>query len=196
MFSFGGGLNPSSLQTLAASAGQTLSGMSAQAQAKWAAQHKADGSHSNITCDSIVIPKLRFDMARGHDATGNIFVRDVPANGANGVPLDLGSDVMFVSIIAPGGGPYLLYGIRKQGVKFGDVIFVRKDPRSASNIEIQDRVVAVVPVNTEIHVPQDCAASYPDFFLSTSGAWLPLVYSPNVGTAGAHGWSFFYTFSA
>lgn len=184
-----------------------LQNIEAQAQTRWNKQHRSDGSHGDVTAQSISTPRLRLRMAgdpvikgiapRYKPATpeGAIFVRDVPANGANGVPLDLGPDVMFVSIVAPGGGPYLLYGIRQQGVRYGDVLFVRKDPRSASNITVRDRVVASVPAGTEIHVPQDCAASYPEFYLTTSGAWLPLIYSPGAGTANVPGWSFFYTYS-
>jgi hypothetical protein len=180
-----------------------------QARARWFKQHRSDGSHTDVTALSISTPRLRLRMAGDQHTKGvpprykpatpdaAIFVRDASGgvDWTNGVPLDVGPHVMFISIIAAGGGPFLLYGIRQEGVQYGDLLFVRKDPKSASNITIRDRVVASVPVGTEIHVPQDSAASYPEFYLTTSGAWLPLIYSPGAGTANVPGWSFFYTYS-
>jgi hypothetical protein len=202
MFSVGGPVtgNPESVRLM-------FESIAVQAQSRWHKEHDSNGAHKDVTALSIATPRLRLRMAgdpvvkgvapRYKPATPDaaIFVRDVGANGANGLPLALGPHVMFVSIRAPGGSNYLLYGIQQQGVQFGDVLFVRKDPASAANVTVRDRVVASVPVGTEIHVPQDCAESYPEFYLSTSGAWLPLIYSPGAGTANVPGWSFFYTYS-
>jgi hypothetical protein len=211
MFDGGGHIDGRSSGSIAESVRATFESIQAQAQTRWYKQHDASGGHTDVTALSISTPRLRLRMA-GDPATtrgaaprykpatpdGAIFVRDATSGSdwTNGVPLDVAPHTMFVSIRANGGGPFLLYGIRQPGVRYGDVLFIRKDPRSASNIEIQDRVVASVPVGTEIHVPADQTASYPDFYLTTSGAWLPLVYSPGVGTNRADGWAMLYTFSA
>lgn len=200
-----------SLGSLTESVRRGFDSVHAQTATTWFKQHAGDGSHKDVTALSISTPRLRLRMAGDPAATRGaaprytpatpdaaIFVRDATSGSdwVNGVPLDVPEHAMFVSIRANGGGPYLLYGIRQAGVQYGDLLFVRKDPRSAANITVRDRVVASVPVGCEIHVPQDSAASYPEFYLTTSGAWLMLVYSPGAGTANVPGWSFLYTFSA
>lgn len=170
--------------------------MQAQIQTVWNVEHRSDGTHRDVTADSVTTPQLRLSMARGGAPTGAIYVVDASGgSGPFGLPLDVPKGAMYVSIVAAGGGAFALYGIRQDGVQFGDRLYVRRDPRSASNIELQDRVVASVPVNTEIHVPQDVSASYPSFFIA-GPCWVELIYTPGAGTANANAWALLQTFSA
>lgn len=164
--------------------------------AVWNKEHVRDGTHGDVTATSVRTPRLRFRCRPEAWPAGDIFVVNASGGtGPYGLPLDVPEGVQFVSIIAPGGGTFAVYGIRQTNVQFGDLLFLRRDPRSASNIELQDRVVASVPVNTEIHVPQDSAISYPSFFIA-GPCWTPLIYTPGAGTGNANAWGLFQVASA
>lgn len=173
-----------------------LRSVQTQVSTVWNVEHKSDGTHGDVTATSVRTPRLRLRCRPEAWPTGDIFVRDASgASAANGLPLEVPEGVMWVSIIGAGGGSYQLFGIRQQGVQFGDRLYVRRDPHSAGNIELRDRVAASVPAGTEIHVPQDVSLSYPSFFL-VNPCWLPLIYTPGAGTGNANGWALLNTFSA
>lgn len=184
-------INGSSLASLAESTRMALQNVAAQVQTSWFKQHARDGSHKDVTATSVRTDHLSLAMNRGTNKTGRLFVVDA-TGGAQGVPLDVAAGVQFVSIISPAAGSYTLYGIRQAGVQYGDLLFVRRDPRGATTVVVQDRVAASVPVGSEIFVPAT-SGSYPEYYLEQSGMWMPLLYSPGVGTSGVDGWAMFST---
>lgn len=54
----GGGINPNSLQTLAASTALALQGIATQVQTRWFKQHDHNGAHKDVTATSIVLASL------------------------------------------------------------------------------------------------------------------------------------------
>lgn len=194
MFVFDDLINGHSLAALAESTRTALQDVAPQIQTTWFRQHARDGAHKDVTATSVRTQRLSLAMNNGTDKTGRLFVVDA-RGGSQGVPLDVGAGVQFVSIISPAAGSYTLYGIRQAGVQYGDLLFVRKDPLGATTVVIQDRVAASVPVGTEIFVSADATTSYPEYYLQQSGVWLPLIYSPGVGTDDVDGWAMFSTTS-
>jgi hypothetical protein len=194
MFVFSSLINASSLTSLGESVRNAFVSLAAQVQTTWFKQHDRDGAHKEVTATSVRTQRLSFAMNDGTNKTGRVFVVDA-TGGSQGVPLDVGAGVQFVSIISPAAGSYTLYGIRQADVAYGDLLFVRKDPRGLTTVVIQDRVAASVPVGTEIYVSADATTSYPEYYLQEHGVWLPLIYSPGVGTNGVDGWAMFSTTS-
>jgi len=194
MFSLSSLLPGSSLPELSESVRRTLSGMQAQIAAAWGVQHHADGTHGDVTATRVRTQRLSLAMNTRTNKTARMFVVD-GTGGLQGVPLEIAAGVQFVSIISPASVSYNLYGIRQADVQYGDLLLVRKDPRSQQTIVIQDRMAASVPAGTEIFVSADATTSYPEFYLQQSGVWLPLIYSPGVGTDGVDGWAMFSTTS-
>lgn len=182
-------------RSLAESVRQAFASVQAQVAAAWFTQHDKNGAHKDVTATSVRTQRLSFAMNDGANKTGRLFVVNA-TGGSQGTPMDVAAGVQFVSIISPAGpATYSLYGIRQAGVQYGDVLFVRKDPQGQSNVVIQDRHSTEVPVGTEIYVSADAAPSYPEFYLQEHGVWLPLIYSPGVGTDGVDGWAMLCTTS-
>jgi hypothetical protein len=187
-------INGNTLASLAESTRMSLQNMAAQVQTSWFKQHARDGSHTDVTATNVRTDHLSLAMNRDANKTGRVFIVD--GTSAQGIPLDVAAGVQFISIVSPAGpATYSLYGIRQAGVQYGDLLFVRKDPRGQSTVVIQDRLAASVPVGTEIYVCADAAPSYPEFYLQEHGVWLPLIYSPGVGTNNVDGWAMFSTTS-
>jgi hypothetical protein len=191
MFAFTDLINGTSLAALAESTRTALQNIAPQIQTTWFKQHSPDGAHADVTAISVRTERLSFAMNLGTNKTGRLFVVDA-TGGAQGLPLDVAAGVQFISIISPAAGSYTLYGIRQVDVQYGDQLFVRRDPRGATTVVIQDRVAASVPIGSEIVVPAS-SGSYPEYYLQESGVWLPLMYSPGVGTNGVDGWAMFST---
>jgi hypothetical protein len=175
MFSLSSMMPQGSLPELAESVRRALGSVQAQIAAAWTAQHRDDGSHGNVTATSLSVQHFRM--------AGSIMVIDasVPNIGI-GDPLLVPAGVQFVSIKTPNvGGTVVIKGIQQPGVRYGDWLYLRRDPTGVDDIEIEDSATSV-PFNTYIHVPQEVSASWPAFFIQRP-CWLPLIYAPNVGSA-------------
>lgn len=174
MFSLSSMLPSGSLPELAESVRRMLGSVQAQIAAAWGVQHNADGTHGAVTATSVRVGHLRM--------SGAIYVVDasVPNIGI-GEPLIVPAGVQFVSIKTPSvGGTVVINGIQQAGVRYGDWLYIRRDPAGTDDIELTDSDSAV-PFNTYIHVPQEVSGSWPTFFIQHP-CWVPLIYAPNVGS--------------
>jgi hypothetical protein len=156
MFHFGGGLNGTSLQTLAASATQALSGLAAQAQTKWSKQHDGNGAHTDVTATSLVLAGLF--KANGRINIGKP-VRIVRPLEAETKPYYLGSatsrrlgghadaNASFICITTSSldPSPLIWHGLDAAGREEGDVVFFLNDGNQVVEF-IADSALA--PLNT------------------------------------------------
>lgn len=147
----------------------------------WNTEHDGDGHHTTINASGpCACQQLKL---RG-------FVELDLRGGAGGTPLAVPAGIAYVSIITPGSGPFDIYGIRQVGQQPGDQLYVRRSPSplSGAGIQFHDRATAAAtPLGTEIYIDSEVTASYPIFHLS-GVAWVPLIYSPGVGTNSTAGW--------
>jgi hypothetical protein len=132
MFTFGGGFNPSSLQTLSSGVAQALQGIAAQIQTTWFKQHDKNGAHKAVTATSVVVD--------GPLTIGRLSFAPTPftygADGARGIVVspDIGGTTIttawdFASVDKAGviipdlsGGGATIYGLSVRNRQAGDVV--------------------------------------------------------------------------
>lgn len=169
------------LSSLAQWTEDQLTDMTNAIATSWYVEHASDGRHTSINATgACACQQLKL---RG-------FMELDGRSGSGGTPLSIPAGISFVSIITPGGTPFDVYGIQQVGQQPGDLLFVRRSPSvlSGSGVQFHDRATAAVtPLGTEIYLDSEVSASYPIFHL-TGVAWVPLIYSPAVGTNGTHAW--------
>lgn len=158
-----------------------LTTLSASIAAGWNTEHDGAGHHTTITASGTCACQQM--KLRG-------FVELDLRSGSGGTPLAVPAGIAYVSIITPGSGPADIYGINQVGQQVGDQLYVRRSPNllSGAGVQFHDRATAsATPLGTEIYIDSEVSASYPIFHL-TGVAWLPLIYSPGVGTNGTNAW--------
>jgi hypothetical protein len=156
MFTFGGGFNPSSLQTLSSGVAQALQRINVQIQTLWSKQHTIDGSHTDVTATSLVLAGLF--KANGRLNLGNP-VRIVRPLEAETQPYYLGSatsrrlggqadaNASFICITTSSldPSPLIWHGLDAAGREEGDAVFILNDGNQVVEF-IADSAAA--PLNT------------------------------------------------
>ncbi len=157
-----------------------LTQLATQIGTGWNMEHDSEGGHTSVTCSgTLTCQQLKLRGFTTFDFSGG---------ATTSAPLTVQVGVSFVSLIAPGSGPLDVYGINQVGQQYGDILWLRRDPKSPSNVVFHDRAgFAVTPRNTEVYLDSEITASYPLFRL-TGAAWVPLVYSPGSGTNNLDAW--------
>jgi hypothetical protein len=192
MFTFGGGFNPSSLQTLSAGVAQALSGIAAQIQTAWLKQHDKNGAHTNVTATSLVLAGLF--KANGRINIGKP-VRIVRPLEAETKPYYLGSatsrrpggqadaNASFICIttssIDP--DPLVWHGLDAAGREEGDAVFFLNDGNTT--VEFVSQSVDA-PLDSQFFINSFLPSGNYDLGTGGLGA---VVYAKNT-FLGAHFW--------
>lgn len=173
MFTFGGGINPTSLQTIAAGVTQAFQGLAAQVQTTWFKQHDRHGGHKDVTATTVSADHLGLRAFQTFDATV------IPSY----VPLAVPRGVSFVILHTTSGVPDI-DGIQQEGQQRGDVLWVSMSPTSTVSIALRRRARSIfssaTPLGTELYWPDQMDDGADTFRLVSS--WVPLIYSPAWGS--------------
>jgi hypothetical protein len=143
----------------------------------WAAEHDADGHHTNITASgACACAQLKL---RG------LVTLDVSGGGATAAPLAVPAGVSVISLRTPLIGGLDVYGIQQVGQRYGDVLFLTKATNFAGGaISLRSLANSLfgagsTPIGTEIV----CSAD--PFVVSLP---VQLIYLPYRGTGQTDAW--------
>jgi hypothetical protein len=183
MFTIGPVFDARSIDALAESVRKAFGSVQAQIATTWNIQHKADGSHGDVTA-----ARVRAGQLGGSGwEVANLGTAETLA------PLQIPENVTLVTIRTPAAGTDL-YGIQQPGAQYGDILAVSGDMHNAVELRLHHLAnispgPGTVPIGTEIGWDALFFGTNP-LVLDQVSARSPLLlmYLPFIGAQRAAGW--------